>query len=639
MSRGPRPAGWRERLTQGAAPEARATLGDVVLIGLGSALMSGLVEGIALTIKHVLFGEFVWVGIDVLWMSPLGYVGFFLPGVVVLGLAAVLAPRWLPRGLVLFVFLTAALFPLLVFTFYTSLHEASTFLLAAGIAFQLSRLLNRRWIILRPRVRRTLLAQATIVLLAGIGIRTWAAAAPVMTAADLEPARPGALNIVLIILDTVRAATWSLYGYDRLTTPVMEQWAQRAIVFETALATTSWTLPSHATMLTGYRSAELSTSWLSPLDHTHETVAERLRDAGYLTAGFVANYIYTSRETGLDRGFLQWNDYRVSRRQIRLSTQYGQMQARRRFRWRRPFRYNDRKRGHDVSREFLDWLDRRTGTDHPFFALLNYYDAHSPYQASSALRRRFDSDRPRQVNHYDAAVAYLDEEIGRLLNELESRELLDNTAIIVTSDHGELLGEHGLQGHANGLYLPLLHVPLVMILPEPWPAGIRITHPVSLVNLAATMLDIAGIDPGSIPGIPITLWRQDPPASIPPQAFLAELEQGIRRAPEEPNASGPMHSVLRSNLHYIINGDGTEELFDLSVDPHEDSNLSHLPAWTQEIGAFRDYIADFRYKTRPDLAPARIDIHGLGSRTDGRVTAARYTRPKQVQDDDPRTTP
>lgn len=576
--------------------------------------MGGLVEGVSLTIKRVFFGEFAWVGIDVLWMSPLGYVGFFLPGIALIGLVAVLAPRWLPRGLVLFVFLTAALFPLMVFLVYTSLHEASTFLLAAGIAFQLSRIMNRRWEGLQPMVRRTLVAQATIVLLAGVGIRSWAAVAPAMAEAELEPARPGAPNIVLIILDTVRAASWSLYGYDRPTTPAMVAWAQRAVVFDTALATTSWTLPSHATMLTGYRSADMSTSWLSPLDRTHQTIAERLRDAGYVTTGFVANYVYTSGETGLDRGFLDWNDYRVSLRQVRLSTQYGQMQARRQFRWRRPFRYNDRKRGHHISREFIDWVDQRSSTDRPFFALLNYYDAHSPYQATPALRQQFDSDRPRSVDHYDASVAYLDKEIGRLLNELESRGLLHNTAIIVTSDHGELLGEHDLNGHANGLYMEQLHVPLVMVLPDPWPAGLRVALPVSLMNLAATILDIAGIDPGPIPGVPLARWWQDTPPSPSRPAFLAELAQGIRRAPNEPNASGPMHSVLQGGLHYIANGDGTEELYDLSEDPREESNLSNDAGQEQAIVLFREYLAGLSYGNRPDLMPARASDHPSHSR-------------------------
>src|SRR5262249_3466064 len=141
----------------------------------------------------------------------------------------------------------------------------------------------------------------------------------------------------------------------------------------------------------------------------------------------------------------------------------------------------------------------------PFFAFLNYFDAHGPYLPPPPFNRKFGDGGPqpdlmvrrtwspqeiqRSIDAYDGALSYLDEQLGILLDKLKNQHLLENTLIVVTSDHGEQFGEHGLFDHANSLYRPLLHVPLVISYPPRVPASIRISHPVTLVNLPSTILD------------------------------------------------------------------------------------------------------------------------------------------------------
>jgi len=128
--------------------------------------------------------------------------------------------------------------------------------------------------------------------------------------------RPGMPNVLLIVLDTVRAKSLGLYGYGRPTTPRLERLARYGTVFKSAFSTAPWTLASHATMFTGRYPHELSTGFLSPLDTTYLTLAELFTSEGYQTAGFAANTFYASQEFGLSRGFTHYEDYRVSGRQV-----------------------------------------------------------------------------------------------------------------------------------------------------------------------------------------------------------------------------------------------------------------------------------------------------------------------------------
>ena len=175
-----------------------------------------------------------------------------------------------------------------------------------------------------------------------------------------------------------------------------------------------------------------------------------------------------------------------------------------------------RKTAADINDDFLDWLSEQE-EGRPFFVFLNYFDAHSPYVVPGGCDRHFGrraetpaelallqdwENRPKQnvpeseatlaSDAYDDCIGYLDSQIGKLMDELKSRGLLDNTLVVITSDHGEELGEHGLFGHGRSLYSQELHVPLVILVPGGSAAGRVVSEPVSLRDLPATFVDLLG---------------------------------------------------------------------------------------------------------------------------------------------------
>ena len=247
-------------------------------------------------------------------------------------------------------------------------------------------------------------------------------------------------NVLLVVLDTVRADHLSLYGYGRETSPNLSRLARRGVTFEQARSTAPWTLPSHASMMTGRWPHELSTGINGPLDETHRTLAESLAAQGYATAGFVANATYCGIETGLGRGFAHFEDHELSLADVLWTSALGQrviLQAtfppERRARG-NPNDYH-RKDAASIRRDMLAWVLRQG--DRPFFAFLNLYDAHDPYIPPADFQRRFSSgagsaadmailerwfisDKKKLTSReiqfvldaYDDGIAYLDEQLG-----------------------------------------------------------------------------------------------------------------------------------------------------------------------------------------------------------------------------------
>ncbi len=195
---------------------------------------------------------------------------------------------------------------------------------------------------------------------------------------------------MLIVLDTVRAASTSLHGYELPTTPALERLAREGVMFPRAIAPAPWTLPSHASMFTGRWPHTLSTGPWSPLDATYPTLAEYLRDRGYETAGFVANREYCGHEFGLSRGFVHYEDYRSTPGQAALYTSPGHtaMQKLPLVQALQTYDNLGRKSAEQLTADFLRWQGRRAG-DAPFFAFLNYWDAHDPYTPPRSYARRF----------------------------------------------------------------------------------------------------------------------------------------------------------------------------------------------------------------------------------------------------------
>jgi arylsulfatase A-like enzyme len=594
---------------------------SIVAMALWFGLATGFCEAGLVGVKRFVLDRIVRVGPDIAWLAPLADAIAFL----VIGLALVgLGRLWKPVGrpaVVTFVLAFVAFLSLLLM--YYPLHLYAKILLAAGLAMQSARLAGRWPLGFERLVRRGAIVMTVIVALLAIGTTAGSSLIYRRHAAALPDPQAASPNVLLVVWDTVRARNLSLYNYERSTTPHLERWAGTGVVFENANSTSPWTLPSHASMLTGRWPQELSATWETPLDAEPRTLAEALGERGYLTAGFVANTYYCGNELGLTRGFARYEDYVVTPRELLISSTLVRSLANS---WtvRRVLGYHDnipRQSATAITDHFLEW--QATTGDRPFFAFLNYFDAHETFLPPPPFAGKFGPGPPAgspavvqdvrrslrrdwfqrpadeirgEINMYDGAIAYLDDELNRLLGELQARGTLDNTIVIVTSDHGEQFGEHGLFLHGNSLYQPLLHVPLVIRFPPAVPGGRRIPSRVTLRDLPATIVDLLGVSrEAGLPGRSLARHWVRAAAEVgaeevgggPAIAEVREAEWAKQGNPWYPAAKGDMASVTDDRYHYIRNGDGTEELYAIEVDPQERRDLSRQADSTPLLERYR----------------------------------------------------
>ncbi len=603
----------------GPAPPVGAS--DLVLLSAWLGLAAGWIEvGARVFLKNAPGpGQMYRIMRHFFWAVPLANLLLFLAAGLITAAAARRWPRssrWLGCRMLL----TAAILPPLLLA-GRQIYSWAWLLLAAGVAVQAMPRLERTGIDWRTWGRRTLPALLVpLPVIAGIIVSAdWLALAR-LDAGPMPPA--SAPDVLFIVLDTVRADRLSLYGYDRPTSPVLQRLATRGIRFDEARSSAPWTLPSHASFFTGRWPRELGVGWQAPLRTPFPTLAEYLASRGYETAGFVANVEYCSYDAGLARGFAHYEDYPFDLAHLRplrtsilwglawdtvtwagLSSGVSRYQPV--LRW---LMAPDRKDADAINDAFLGWLDRRRGRRRPYFAFLNYYDAHTPYLPPEGTPIRFgpgprseldflllvehwseiDKLQLRQnfadliLDSYENCLAYLDGRLGRLFVELGRRGRMDRTLVIITADHGEELGDHELFEHGESLYRPEIRVPLVFILPSGRYAGSVVRETVSLRDLPATIVDLAGLTDGSpFAGRSLArLWR-DPKSGhldIDADDALSELPVPNPTLPSKgrsPAATGPLVSLARDKYVYIRNeGDRRERLYDESADPRELNDLS-----------------------------------------------------------------
>ena len=274
----------------------------------------------------------------------------------------------------------------------------------------------------------------------------------------------GARNVILISIDTLRADHLSTYGYAKLQTPNLDRLAGEGVLFEQAISPVPLTLPAHASLLTGtlpvFHGIRDNTGFV--LSGKHPTLAQALGAHGYRTGAFVGSFILDSR-FGLDHGFDYYYDNFESET---LETAKLQISER---------------RAEDVMAEARRWISQGDGG--PFFAFVHLFDPHAPYAAPAQYQA------PNRLP-YDAEVAYVDSEVGKFVSFLQERGLWDASLVILTSDHGEGLGEHGELSHGMFLYDATLHIPLIIKLPGQVGRGRRVADQVRLIDVVPTVLDI-----------------------------------------------------------------------------------------------------------------------------------------------------
>lgn len=600
--------GSRLRGSLRALPEASAP--DVLIFTAWTGLAFGLAEGINAVIRrrvhHLPTGEFSWP--ELLWMPPLA-------AVITLTLLAVLfivGDRLLRARGRLLGFTPMLLVGLSVYGAVRSIrpgvHAFSSIVLAAGCAVALAQLPNT-WLQGVRRSARWPLPLAFSALIAWMVVVPWYRRhVDNESRRALPPAAAHAPNVLLIIWDAARAQSLSLYGSERPTTPELVRLAQSATVFDRAFATSSWSLPSHASMYTGRDAHEIEIGRTMPLDDTYPTLGEVLTRRGYVTGGFTANLFYGSRDFGIARGF-SWYDDEAPVSVAKIATTWS-ITRQALTHWR--IRFGDhqsvvRRHGDDVRDDFLRWVDRRNGR--PFFASINFFDAHEPYRAPRPFNLAFAKKQPRYwtgwdrptdpkvlselQTAYESCLLYIDHELGRLVAELRTRGLLDNTLLIVTADHGEQFGDHGahLQGHERSLYASVLHVPLVMRFPGVVPAGVRRSEVVSIRDIPTTVLDVLNLEAAEdFPGVSLLRYATGTATEAEiRQPRMGYLEPSNLFGAELKRATREQHriSIASGSLHYMVNRSGVEELYDFVGDPWETKNLMRDSSMKSAVVRFR----------------------------------------------------
>ena len=278
----------------------------------------------------------------------------------------------------------------------------------------------------------------------------------------------------------------------------------------------------------------------------------------------------------------------------------------------RPTAYFARKDAATINSEVLAWLSSRPA-GHPFFAFLNYYDAHDPYLSPRRPPHAFGrtptgsqdfamlrdwlavvkNALPAETlelgrDGYDDCIAYLDTELGRLFSELDARGILKDTLVIVTADHGELIGERGEFGHGQSLHHEVAKVPLLVVAPRNVPSGRIVPGPVSLRDLPATVVDLLGLGHESpFPGHSLARYwsRASTPSAGTDEPILSETADQVNGTAITAPAG---RSLLKENKLYIRKKDGHEELYDLATDPAESRDLVGSSDFQSLLARFRE---------------------------------------------------
>jgi arylsulfatase A-like enzyme len=388
-------------------------------------------------------------------------------------------------------------------------------------------------------------------------------------------------NVLLITLDTTRWDHLSCYGYAVKTTPAIDGMAREAVRYERAISPSSWTLPAHASIFTGmlpthHRAHFSFDENIDPekiegpmfysLHPDLPTLAEDMKTLGYRTGGIVAAPLLTAK-FGFGRGFDYYED-------------------------RLPIGKGFERDADEVSTLAISWLNehRAADGDEPFFLFLNYFDPHSPYQPPEPWgdpdltpeqydlygglyedvlrgeRDLTDDERNLLLAQYDRELMFMDNEIGRLFEEMKRFDLYDSTMIIITSDHGESFGEHRLLEHGRALYEELIRVPLIVKYPSYEKRSGVVARPVSVLGIGSTILQYAG-SPALRSVAPPALEERG-------HQLIAEIYRDISwivgfgdRFDRDRKA------IYDGDYKWIWDSREEHELYDVAKDPAEENNL------------------------------------------------------------------
>jgi arylsulfatase A-like enzyme/tetratricopeptide (TPR) repeat protein len=387
------------------------------------------------------------------------------------------------------------------------------------------------------------------------------------------------LNLVVVTLDTTRADRIGCYGAKDVATPHLDTLAAGGVRFDAAVSPMPLTLPAHCTLFTGLLPGAhgVRDNGGFKLAPEHVTLAEVLKDRGFVTGGFVSAFVLDHR-WGIAQGFdLYYDDFDLKQEE-KLSM--GEIQ--------RP--------GNETVDHALQWI--RDVRDKRFFAWIHLYDPHAPYDPPEPYKSRYTS-RP-----YDGEIAWTDSLVGRVVDELARLDLTRKTVVAVIADHGESLGEHGEHGHGYFIYEQVTRVPFLLTTPYSGTRGRVVDAVVRSVDVAPTVLDLLG-SAGTLPGagtslLPLLAGKGGAPGDGYSESYYARFHYGWSE----------LRGVRTKRWHFIESPKA--ELYDLAADPGESTNLAaREPATVERL---RASLSDFERESIATLsatAPVEEDEETL----------------------------
>ena len=358
---------------------------------------------------------------------------------------------------------------------------------------------------------------------------------------------PKQLNVVLLTIDALRADETGFAGYPRRTTPNLDAFAKRAVVFDAAYAPASYTGKSLPPMLVGKHGSELHRGWahFNRIDKRDRLIWERLQAAGVRTISVQGYWYFFRKAIGFERG---WDV-------LDGSSAPG-------------LGYTDKDESttsDKIADKTIELLSDPKLTSGRFFFWTHYVDPHADY-----VRHEGFDFGPRGRDRYDGEVAFTEHHVGRILDHIAASDYADRTAIIISSDHGEAFGEHGMIRHGFEIWEPLVRVPLVVYLPGVEPRHVAPRR--SLIDLVPTILDLYGIEPPRgegddfVSGESLLADVLHPPGHVPQERpVFVDMQAG-------PN-NDEKQAFIEHDLKLIATNGRPEALYDLAKDPEEANDL------------------------------------------------------------------
>jgi arylsulfatase A-like enzyme len=558
---------------------------DIFVIAVWTAFIFGLAEGLVLNASRanpVLFAPYK-LSAHVIWVAPIIDIAIFLITACLLMLLFMLIPERyrgpfpdLVFGIFLFLGFFAVLFAPKI------LHVASVVLLSLGLAIVSVRLLRRGRNKITESMRRSLILVPVLMLFTAGIISGYERLQESRIMSRLPEAETDAQNVLIIVMDTVRFDRFLstfMSSTGNSVTPNLNQLAKKGVRYENAWVTSSWSLPSHASILTGLYPHEHGADWPElELKTDVTTLPEYFSNLGYVTAAFSGNSAWVTPEY-LGRGFTRFKVYTAQ--DFIRRTSYGR--ALDLVIAKLGFHYSGYgKKAPQLHDEFLDFL--ADFPENPFFGYITYMDVNQAFHKVQLGHAFWEQPPTTQevIKAYDESLSVLDQQIGDFFLELERKGVLENTLVVITSDHGESFGatnadDHDPEGHGTSLYPEQSHVPLFIIYPQEIEGNQRIDDTVSLRSIAGTITGLLNLD--NTPFVGELLPLNQSSETIPEQdtgLILATLNYDKYQ----------VQSVIWDSWLYLKDlnqAEGKEELYNLDADPEAKVNLIAHPEVTASI--------------------------------------------------------